>query len=81
MLDEPTNHLDIEMTLRLEEIITSLSESGVGIIVVSHDRRFIDKVAHKTVYLKRGEAISISGGYSEMLALLERGFSLKTEDK
>jgi ATPase subunit of ABC transporter with duplicated ATPase domains len=74
LLDEPTNHLDIEMTLKLEEIVSSLSESGVGIIVVSHDRTFIDRVAHKTVYLKRGIAISISGGYSEMLAFLEKDF-------
>lgn len=74
LLDEPTNHLDIEMTLRLEEIITSLSERGVGVIVVSHDRRFIDKVAHKTICLKRGEAVEVRGGYSEMLAHLERDF-------
>jgi len=74
LLDEPTNHLDIEMTLRLEEIITSLSEKGVGVIVVSHDRRFIDKVAHKTICLKRGEAVGVRGGYSEMLAHLERDF-------
>lgn len=74
LLDEPTNHLDIEMTLRLEEIITSLSERGVGVIVVSHDRRFIDKVAHKTICLKRGEAVGVRGGYSEMLAHLERDF-------
>lgn len=74
LLDEPTNHLDIEMTLRLEEIITSLSERGVGVIVVSHDRRFIDRVAHKTIYLKRGEAIGARGGYSEMLAHLESDF-------
>lgn len=74
LLDEPTNHLDIEMTLKLEEIVGSLSESGVGIVVVSHDRTFIDRVAYRTVYLKRGRAISISGGYSEMLAFLERDF-------
>jgi ATPase subunit of ABC transporter with duplicated ATPase domains len=71
LLDEPTNHLDIAMTLRLEEIISRLKRRGTGIIVVSHDRTFIDRVADKTIYLKFGQSLSVNGGYSLMLEHLE----------
>ncbi len=77
LLDEPTNHLDIAMTVKLEGILLSQRRDGIGIIVVSHDRTFIDRVADRTVYLKNGESVAVNGGYTMMLEHLDSVYSAK----
>ena len=61
LLDEPSNHLDIEATQWLEEF---LAESEQAMIVVSHDRYFLDRVTNRTLELYRGEVQSFVGNFS-----------------
>jgi len=61
LLDEPSNHLDIETTEWLEDF---LLESSAAIIVVSHDRYFLDKVTNRTLELFRGTVDSFAGNFS-----------------
>ncbi|MDQ0193764.1 ribosomal protection-like ABC-F family protein [Paenibacillus wynnii] len=61
LLDEPTNHLDMNTVLWLEKKLISLKQS---VIIVSHDRRFLDEVTKTTWELKEGEINKFSGNYS-----------------
>jgi len=61
LLDEPSNHLDIEATQWLENY---LIESAQSLIVVSHDRYFLDRVTTRTLELFRGEVESFPGNYT-----------------
>ncbi|MFA7667025.1 MAG: ATP-binding cassette domain-containing protein [Burkholderiaceae bacterium] len=61
LLDEPTNHLDIESIAWLEDLL--LAHPG-AIIVVTHDRRFLDRVASRIVELDRGRLRSYPGSFS-----------------
>ena len=66
ILDEPTNDLDTD-TLDLVESI--LSEYNGTLIVVSHNRDFLDKLVNKILYFKgNGEVIVFNGGYHDFLA-------------
>jgi ATP-binding cassette subfamily F protein 3 len=71
MLDEPTNHLDIEARNWLEDY---LEDYAGGIILVSHDHYFLDRVTRKTVEVARGALIEYNGNYSYYLAERERRF-------
>jgi ATP-binding cassette subfamily F protein uup len=62
LLDEPTNHLDIPAIEWLEE--TLLAFRG-ALLFVSHDRRFVDRVATRIVDLDRGQLSSWPGNYSD----------------
>ncbi|MFP4461343.1 MAG: ABC-F family ATP-binding cassette domain-containing protein, partial [Thermotogota bacterium] len=82
IMDEPTNHLDISMRIMLESIIREKTENGKTFLVVSHDRTFLDRVATKTIYIKRGISEQTEGGYSHMLELLNMKFqSAKKESE
>ncbi len=61
LLDEPTNHLDIETIERLEEIIKEFSGA---VIVISHDRQFLNHISNATIWLDRGIARLNDKGYS-----------------
>ncbi len=61
LLDEPSNHLDIDATEWLEAF---LLESSAAMIVVSHDRCFLDKVTNRTLELFRGTVDSYAGNFS-----------------
>ena len=61
LLDEPTNHLDIETLQWLEEY---LRQYNGAIILVSHDRAFLDNLTTKTFALSRGKFESYSGNFS-----------------
>jgi len=61
LLDEPSNHLDLEATEWLEDF---LLESSAAMILVSHDRYFLDKVSGRTLELFRGTVDSYAGNFS-----------------
>ena len=69
LLDEPTNHLDIHSLEFLEELI--LKYKGT-VLIVSHDRYFLDKVINKTVLLENGKENIYYGNYSYFLKEDER---------
>ncbi|HXD21753.1 MAG TPA: ABC-F family ATP-binding cassette domain-containing protein [Gemmatimonadaceae bacterium] len=64
LLDEPTNHLDLDTTVWLQEYIRELDET---VVVVSHDRAFLDEVADHVLHLEGGTAESYRGGYSSFV--------------
>lgn len=64
ILDEPTNHLDIETIEWLENYMTTGQKS---IILVTHDRYFLDNVSSRIIELDRGKLQSFSGNYSYYL--------------
>lgn len=61
LLDEPSNHLDIEATQWLEEF---LAGGRAALVLVSHDRYFLDKVATRTLELFRGTVDEYTGNFS-----------------
>jgi ATP-binding cassette, subfamily F, member 3 len=61
ILDEPSNHLDLAATQWLEEF---LIEASAALIVVSHDRYFLDKVTNRTLELFHGTVDSYTGNFS-----------------
>jgi ATP-binding cassette subfamily F protein 3 len=61
LLDEPSNHLDIEATEWLENFLAGIEAS---LIVVSHDRYFLDKVTNRTLELFHGTVDAYSGNFS-----------------
>jgi ATP-binding cassette subfamily F protein 3 len=62
LLDEPTNHLDMDSK---DVLLDALEDFGGTLILVSHDRYFIDKLATKVVDIGNGEALVYPGGYEE----------------
>ncbi|HEY0878508.1 MAG TPA: ATP-binding cassette domain-containing protein [Zeimonas sp.] len=62
LLDEPTNHLDIESIAWLEELLAAWRGA---LVVVTHDRRFLDRVATRVVELDRGRLRSYPGSFGE----------------
>jgi len=82
IMDEPTNHLDISMRMMLESLIQGKTLNGGTFLVVSHDRTFLDRIATKTIYIKRGISEQTEGGYSQMMKLLDMKFlSAKKESE
>ena len=69
LLDEPTNHLDIGAIEWLEEMLIS---SGVAMVFITHDRRFLDRVATRIVELDRGRLLSCPGSFSAYQARKEQ---------
>ena len=61
LLDEPTNHLDAEAIEWLEETLRSIA---CAVVFVTHDRRFLDKVATQIIELDRGRLTGYSGNFS-----------------
>lgn len=66
ILDEPTNHLDNEMVTWLEDFLIKFK--GV-VIMVTHDRYFLDRVSNKILEISHGKLYSYEGNYSEFLEL------------
>jgi ATP-binding cassette subfamily F protein uup len=66
ILDEPTNHLDNDMIIWLENYLTKFSGA---ILMVTHDRYFLDRVSNKIVELDKGNLFSYEGNYSKFLEL------------
>ena len=66
LLDEPTNHLDIESIQWLESF---LQQSGSAVVLVSHDRAFINNVTHRTLEISCGQIIDYKVKYDEYVVL------------
>ncbi len=66
LLDEPTNHLDIESIMWLEQ---HLSDSNQTLMVVSHDRTFLDNVTTRTIEITMGKAYDFNAPYTRYLSL------------
>jgi ATP-binding cassette subfamily F protein 3 len=78
MLDEPTNHLDLDATLWLEQWLRAYQGT---LLIISHDRDFIDNVVERIVHIERNKAVAYKGNYSafervraERLALQQASF-------
>jgi ATP-binding cassette subfamily F protein uup len=73
VLDEPTNDLDLETLDLLQELIADYEGT---ILLVSHDRDFIDRIATSTIAIGKGNAIIYAGGWSDYL-LQNKGLEKK----
>ena len=62
LLDEPTNHLDINAIIWLENLLRAFSGS---MVVITHDRRFLDNISNRIVELDRGVLRSYDGSFSQ----------------
>ena len=80
VLDEPTNHLDNAMSEWLEEYLIQFRGA---ILMVTHDRYFLDRVSNRIVEVDKGQIYSYPGNYSEFVRLKEerQNIALATERK
>jgi len=76
LLDEPTNHLDTDSLEWLEKYLCEYSDT---LVIVSHDRRFLDKVTNRTAQLAHGRLTLYRGNYTEFAK--ERETLLIREEK
>jgi ATP-binding cassette subfamily F protein 3 len=68
LLDEPTNHIDIESVVWLEEF---LKNKAKAVMVISHDRAFIDNITNRTIEVSMGKIYDYKATYSHYLQLRE----------
>ncbi|HEY2090721.1 MAG TPA: ABC-F family ATP-binding cassette domain-containing protein [Thermoanaerobaculia bacterium] len=73
LLDEPTNHLDVYTREALEE---ALERFTGALIVVSHDRYFIDRVAENIILVEDGHAAVYSGNYTDLVERFKAGTAI-----
>ena len=66
LLDEPTNHLDIESIGWLEEFLVN---NGKAVVVISHDRKFVDNITTRTIEVTMGRIYDYKVSYSQYLVL------------
>lgn len=66
LLDEPTNHLDIESIQWLEEFLVN---SAKAVVVISHDRAFVDNITTRTIEVTMGRIYDYKANYSHYLEL------------
>ena len=76
LMDEPTNHLDIPAIQWLQDL---LNRSSASIVVISHDRQFLNDIATRILWLDRGNIMSFPGDYDAFLQ--GREHFLATEEK
>ncbi|HHB94425.1 MAG TPA: ABC-F family ATP-binding cassette domain-containing protein, partial [Campylobacterales bacterium] len=77
LLDEPTNHLDVYMVEFLEEI---LIKEKFTLLIISHDRHFINTIATRIVEIENMNVVSYDGGYDQFLVKKEQRMnSMKKE--
>lgn len=68
LLDEPTNHVDIESVIWLEDFLINKAKA---VVVISHDRAFIDNVTNRTIEVTMGRIYDYKANYSHYLQLRE----------
>lgn len=66
LLDEPTNHLDLDAILWLQELLLDFTGA---LVVITHDRAFLDAVSTRIVELDRGKLVSYPGNFSKYQAI------------
>ncbi len=66
LLDEPTNHVDIESVIWLEDFLLNKAKA---VIVISHDRKFIDTITNRTIEVTMGRIYDYKANYSHYLQL------------
>jgi len=66
LLDEPTNHLDIESIIWLEQFLKNYPG---GVLVISHDKRFLDELTNRTLEIELGKIYDYKAPYSKYLQL------------
>ena len=76
LLDEPTNHLDLPIIEWLEQELASL---GSALVLISHDRRFLENLTNATVWIDRGKARRMNRGFKHFEAW--RDEVLEAEEK
>ncbi len=76
LLDEPTNHLDIEAIMWLEDFLLN---TQVSLIFISHDRRFIKRLATDIVDLDRGKLTLYPGNFEKYLELKEKNLEIEAQ--
>lgn len=76
LLDEPTNHLDMETLLWLEGFLASYKKC---LLVISHDRYFLDRVTNKTLCIENNKARLYNGGYTA--AMKQRDVDREIEER
>ncbi|MFC5701829.1 ABC-F family ATP-binding cassette domain-containing protein [Cohnella faecalis] len=76
LLDEPTNHLDIDTLSWLEQYLRNYSGS---MVIVSHDRYFLDATVTSIVEIERHAAIRYTGNYTRFMELKEADYSQKVK--
>ena len=74
LLDEPTNHLDIESIQWLEEFLGSYPG---GILIISHDRAFLDNITNRTIELSLGKTYDYKVSYSSYVQLKEERITVQ----
>ncbi len=73
LLDEPTNHLDIEAIEWLEGFLRSYKGA---VLIISHDRYFLDKIVTKVVHLEFGRSFVYNGNYSDYMVKSEKEYEV-----
>jgi ATP-binding cassette, subfamily F, member 3 len=73
LLDEPTNHLDVYTREALEEALEAFTGA---LIVVSHDRYFIDRVAENIIVVEDGTGEVYAGNYSDLVERMKAGLAM-----
>lgn len=68
LLDEPTNHIDIESVMWLEDFLVNKANA---VMVISHDRAFIDNITNRTIEVTMGRIFDYKANYSHYLVLRE----------
>jgi len=78
LLDEPTNHLDIESIIWLE---TFLQNYVGAVVLVSHDKMFLDNVCNRTIEISLGKIFDYKASYSKYLVLREERYEKQVQSK
>jgi len=78
LLDEPTNHLDIAVIEWLESELKGLRS---GLVLISHDRRFLENLSRATVWLDRGVTRRLDQGFSAFEAFRDQVFAEEEENR
>jgi ATP-binding cassette, subfamily F, member 3 len=74
LLDEPTNHLDLESCIWFEEYLKSYQGA---VLVTSHDRTFLNRVAGKIISIEKDDVILFHGAYDEFIAARQKDLEMR----